>query len=184
MRWHRRPAEVEALLQPKQRALAWSQLDPQGWAVATVEGITVAEHETTERLPDDRQWMSGPGGGSGDGEGVRSLPWVQVLGAAWDDPILELRIWAPQESTVLRLNLREGRTFPQVVRERIMQSLLVQVHVPFVGDKGVRFLARRDPVTDEVFWQRVVDLGLDISQPALAAAVENAQLDLSLTYGV
>jgi len=150
-----------------ERALAWTQLSPTGWAVATDEDLrmTVADDPAA-------------------GESVRSWPWVQVLGAAWDDPILELKIYGQPDASVQRLNLREGRTFPQVVRERIMQSLLVQVHVPMVGDKGVRFLARRDPRTDEVTWQQVCDAGIDPGNPAIATRISSALHELRLTYGV
>ena len=152
------PAEVSALVSEHERVLVWSALNPAGWLVATDESL-----HTTEPSIDAR--------------------WVQVLGASWDDPVLEVRLLADGEVVSLQVEPVDARSVPQVVRERIEQSLMVEKHVPLSGSLGVRFLARRDPQNVDVFWQRLPDPGIDLSDPGLAAAADRAEAELRQVYG-
>ena len=140
-------------------SFAWSATAPDGWAVASSERLVCTAPDLAER-------------------------WVTVLGASWAEPVLEVSLWRPTGVVVQRLRLLDGEVLPQVVRERIMQSLVVQQHVKISGRAGVRFLARRDPVTDEVTWQRVLDPGLDGADPAVRAKIDEALAVLRDTYGV
>lgn len=164
--FRRPPAEVVRLIPPGERALAWASTQP-GAAVAA----------TDERLVSEEPQLD--------------LPWVRVLGAAWGDPVLELSVLPVASGTVrrdeisvIRLTMVDAGVLPQVVRERIMQSMLTQQQVKVRGNLGVRFFARRDPATDEVGWQRVADAGLDPADPAVARAIGIAQEELSAVYGV
>lgn len=153
------PPEAAALAGAGERVLAWSPLTPDGWLVATDECL-----HTTEPTVDAR--------------------WVEVLGASWDDPVLDVRILTDAGVVALRVEPTDARAVPQVVRERIEQSLVVEKHVPLVGSRGVRFLARRDPVSAEVFWQRLPDPGVDLGNPQLAAAADRAEAELQEIYGL
>lgn len=164
--FRRPPAEVVQLLPRGERALAWAATKPDAWVAATDERLVGQDPQL-------------------------DLPWVRVLGAAWDDPVLELSVLpvasgtvSRDEVSVVRLTMADAGVLPQVVRERIMQSMLTQQHVKVRGSLGVRFFARRDPATDEVGWQRVVDTGLDPADPAVARAIGIAQEELSAVYGV
>lgn len=157
--FERLPADVRALVPPGDRLLAWCESDPEGRVVATSCRF-IARVAAVD------------------------VSWVEVLAAAWDDPILEVTIWRSSAPAIVALRLQDAGVLPQVVRERIMQSLLVQHHLPLVGNLGVRLLARRDPATDETFWQRIFDVGVDSQDPAIRAAVAAAQMNLSEVYGV
>lgn len=157
--FRRPPAEVTALLSPGERPLAWGVLSGGGQVVATDGRLHATDHGL-------------------------DVPWVQILAAAWDEPVLEVRLLSVAGEESLRLVLEDPGRVPEVVRERVEQSLMVDKVVPIVGKLGVRFLARRDPVGDEVFWQRVVDPGLDVTDAAVAAAVDSAEAELRSIYGV
>lgn len=153
------PADVRAVVPGGGRVLAWERTDPTGVLVATHKRLVCTAPEL-------------------------DVPWVDVLGAAWDDPILELVLLQGESSTTWRCHIVKAEVLPQVVRERIMQSLLVQHYEVVAGGRGVRFLARRDPEGNEAFWQRVVDPGLDVTRPEVAARIADIQTQLMLTYGV
>ncbi len=153
------PADVAAAAPAGERVLSWSRSDPSGVALAT----KIRFIDTASGL---------------------DAPWVEILGAAWDDPVLEFTLWRPGEAGTQRCRLVDAGVLPQVVRERIMQSLLLQQHVPISGAAGVRFLARRDPSTDVVFWQKVVDPGVDVTDPDVAERLATAQADLERVWGV
>ena len=155
--FRRVPDEVGALL-GDDRALAWSATDPDGWLAAGEERL-VSSAGFDER-------------------------WVAILGASWDAPLLEVTVWKLEGAQVERIVLPEAGVLPQVIRERITQSLLVQQHVTLRGKRGVRFLARRDPATDEVSWQRVLDPGIDPTDPQIRAEIAQAQARLADIYGV
>lgn len=153
------PPEVAAVVGQRERVLAWSPLTSDGLLVATDERLHITEPPLNVR-------------------------WVEVLGASWDDPMLDVRILTGDGVSGMQVEPTDARSVPQVVRERIEQSLMVEKHVPLLGSQGVRFLARRDPVTAEVFWQRLADPGLDLSNPRVAAAADRAEAELQEIYGL
>ena len=157
--FRRVPPEAAALVGERERVLAWSELTPSGWLVATDERFHTSEPPVNVR-------------------------WVQVLGASWDDPVLDVRFLTDQGVEELRVEPTDARSVPQVIRERIEQSLMVEKYVPLLGADGVRFLARRDPVTAEVFWQRLADPGVDLDDPRLANAADRAEAELQEIYGL
>lgn len=157
--FRRAPAEVTALLAAGERPLAWSATSPDGWAVASGDRFVCTAPGIDER-------------------------WVQILGATWEQPVLELSLWRPPAPQPVRITLRDGQVLPQVVRERIMASLVVQRHVGIRGSKGVRLLARRDPATDAITWQKVLDPELDGADASVQEAVDRALEEVRNNYGV
>ena len=157
--FERLPEDVRALVPAGDRLLAWCDSEPAG-RIAATNCRLIAQAAAVD------------------------VSWVEVLAAAWDDPILEVTLWRASAPANVALRLQDAGVLPQVVRERIMQSLLVQQHVRLVGNLGVRLLARRDPTTDETFWQRVFDVGVDPQDPEIRTAVAAAQMNLSEVYGV
>lgn len=153
------PPEVAAVIGTRERALAWSPLTAGGWLVATDERLHITQPTLNVR-------------------------WVEVVGASWDDPLLDVRMLTDDGVAAIQVEPTDARSVPQVVRERIEQSLMVEKHVPLMGSSGVRFLARRDPVTAEVFWQRLADPGVDLGNPTVAAAVDRAEAELQEIYGL
>jgi hypothetical protein len=157
--FRRPPAEVRALTEPGERALAWAVTSEGGWLVAT----------------DDRLRCSAP---------LFDHRWVEILGASWKEPQLQIKVRQAGEQEDQGVRIEDADVLPQVIRERIMQSLLVQQHVALAGTKGVRFLARRDPKTDAVTWQTVVDAGIDPSDPRMRERIDESLVVLRDAYGV
>lgn len=109
-----------------------------------------------------------------------AITWDQVVRAAWDEPVLEVQL----PDGPYRLVLERPGNIPRVVNERVKASVVVQHHVPLLGDKGVRIVARRRPGTTEVTWRVTFDTGLDHHDQQLRAAADEALRDLRTTMGL
>lgn len=127
---------------------------PGGWAVATARRLV---------LP-----------------GRDPLGWEDVVRAIWDEPVLELQL----PDGPLRLTLETPGGLPEVVRERVTASVLVQHHVPLRGGKGVRIVARRPPGGSEVTWRVTFDPGLDHRDPQLRSEANRALSELRASLGL
>jgi hypothetical protein len=104
----------------------------------------------------------------------RRIDWVTVAHAEWLDEEDALRVdqmAGPDGSTQRhRLVLDQPGRLPEVLRERVMSSIVASRHVPVLGRTGVRVVARRVPGQDELVWQVVVDRGLDPGDERVRAA--------------
>jgi hypothetical protein len=119
-------------------------------------------------------------------EGER-VPWDLVLRATWEPDTLELTAQdqAGGRPVVRRLPLDgDPGVLPEVVRERVKASIVVQHHVELVGERGARIVARRTPGTTELRWSVVFDAGLDASDPQLRRRADDALADLRVALGV
>jgi len=160
MRFGRKvPVEVQGLLTAGERVLAWSELSDGGWMVAT----DLRLHATEPAL---------------------DVSWVDVIGAGWEAPELTVRLWVGVGNKEVSYRITEERTLPQVIRERVEETLLVQTKVEISGRHGMRFLARRVPGTGDTLWQQIADPGLDLDDPAVQARVDSAQRQLRDLFGV
>lgn len=108
------------------------------------------------------------------------LGWDEVVRAAWDDPVLELQL--PEGP--YRLVIERPGDIPQVVNERVKASVVVQHHVPLVGESGVRIVARRRPGGTDVTWRVIFDPGLDPADPDLRARADAALAQLRGSLGL
>ena len=124
------------------------------WVVATRAGLALPAHD--------------------------SVTWDQVIRAAWDEPVLEVQI----PEGIVRLVLDEPGHIPEVVNERVKASVVIQHHVPLVGDKGVRIVARRKPGSTDISWRVTFDPGLDPGDPVLRAAADEALAELRANIGL
>jgi hypothetical protein len=125
-----------------------------GWVVATAEQLVLPAREPQN--------------------------WEDVIRAAWNEPVLEVQL----ADGIVRVTLAESGRIPQVVNERVKASVLIQHHVPLVGDKGVRLVARRPPGGTDVRWRVTFDPGLDPSDPQLRAAADDALTELRASIGL
>lgn len=108
------------------------------------------------------------------------LSWDEVVRAAWDEPVLELQL----PDGPYRLVIERPGNIPQVVNERVKASVVVQHHVPLVGEKGARIVARRRPGGTEVTWRVSFDAGVDSRDPAIRAAADDALRELRTSLGL
>ena len=148
------PPDVEAglALVHSERVLASAPVTGGGWVVATDHALHTG--------------------------GVR-LPWSCVVHAAWEraDDTLVVETVAGEPGVAAatrRLPLDEPGSVPAVVRERVMDSIVVTHRVQLTGSAGVRVVARRIPGSAELAWQLVLDEGLDPTDPQLRAGAQAA----------
>jgi hypothetical protein len=109
----------------------------------------------------------------------RRVPWEQVEDAAWDRETGILRVtevgsWGesrPQHQLVID---DPGRLL-ELVRERVTASVVLQRHVPIIGRRGVRVIARRSAQgSRDIAWLFEYDEGIDPTDPFVGQAAQEA----------
>ena len=116
-----------------------------------------------------------------------SIPWHLVLRLVWNPDSIEVTSQATAGGRPETHRIAVAEPFgamPEVVRERVTASIVVQEHVPLVGERGARLVARRTPGSDELRWSVVFDVGLDAADPALREQADAALADLRAALGV
>ena len=178
----RAPREVRDRAQG--RILAWARAEPDGWFVAQRE----------------RCWCTAPD---------FDVDWKKVQAVAWSAPILDLTIgkvvdeWDigrgrnpggvsalpenPGVVAVMRLGiwrtqLEPFTQVPQVVRERVMQSLVAQRALD--TSPGGVVAARRDPDGADVTWQYVLPAGIEVPTAGQREAALTEIAELGCEWGV
>lgn len=107
------------------------------------------------------------------------IPWEEVEAADWDRDTGVLRVsevgsWGQPRPEHSHLIAEPGR-LPELVRERVTASVVLQRHVPLQGRRGVRVVARRAPRGDQpIRWVYQYDEGIDPDDPAVVAAARAA----------
>lgn len=161
MRWwpgrERVPAEVRdgLTLEAGERPLAFART-PDGPVVATDRALHL------------------PGG--------HRLPWERVEFASWTEGVL--RVAETGTGVAHRLPMDEPGGLPDAVHERVRSTIVISDHVPLLGPKGVRIVARRPHGGDEIAWTLVFDEGLDPADPGLRAEAEQALHNLRHQTGL
>jgi hypothetical protein len=109
----------------------------------------------------------------------RRLPWEQVEAADWNADTSTLRVsevgtWG--ESRVEHdLVVDDPRRLLELVRERVTASVVLQRHVPVIGRRGLRVIARRAPGGDApIAWFYEYDEGIDPDDPEVRQTAEAA----------
>lgn len=125
-----------------------------------------------------------PAGSGGEHE---RLGWERIERAEWDrdeerlgvtptapfgEPIEHRTVSMPAEPDA---DQREIDRLLAVVRERITASVVIDRRVPIEGDRGVRVVARRQPIPDaEVTWMVELDKDMSASDPDVVRAANEA----------
>jgi hypothetical protein len=110
--------------------------------------------------------------------------WHEVDRASFADEVLTVSVHAGGSvgATRLRIALPDPGRLPEVVRDRVTASVVMDQHVPLRGQAGVRVVARRRPDGTDLHWSYVVDEGLTLTD-AEAAAAEDAVASVRAEYG-
>lgn len=159
------PGELRGLLPKSERLMAWASGPPK------------LDGQPTVVAASDRA-LYAPGY-------VPRVAWKQVLRASWDHPILDVVYLqdaagetrgtvavGADDAVLVRITLDAAGAVPQVVWERINSTIVLARHVALVGERGVRFVARRVQASQDVKWVLVFDRGLDPTDPDLRALAE------------
>jgi len=110
--------------------------------------------------------------------GVR-LAWEDVERADWDQEsgrlrVVEVGAWGERRSQHTFL-ISEPRRLLELLRERVTASIVLVRHVPVIGRRGVRVIARRASSGDrELRWVYEYDAGIDPDDPTVRLAAESA----------
>ena len=115
------------------------------------------------------------------------LGWNEIDQAVWhfDESRLEI-VSLPINGAArsYQIHLADPGRLPELVRERVTSSIVVNQHVPLAGRRGAKIIARRVPDTDRLDWMAVYDAGIDGSDPEIKerirAAVEVLRRDLGV----
>lgn len=148
------PDDVRARLDltAREKVLAHARLTG-GWAVATTYGLAV--------VPDD-------------GEGLRR-PWTSVGTARLDGETATLTVeWMDAEPTALHLADAAATRFPATLRHCVDASVVHSERVDLPGRTVVQVALRRGADGD-LFTQVIGPAGVDLDDPATAAAVDAAE---------
>jgi len=165
----RTPAEIRERV-PGERVLAWMAVGDSS-LVATDTALVLPEEDGVRR----------PAGAD------RRVPWDRVLRASWEPEIVE--VTAQPETggrpVVHRVRISgEPGVLPEVVRERVTSSIVVQHHAVLDGERGARFIARRIPGSTDLRWSVVFDAGLDPADPALRVVADEILATLRTSLGI
>lgn len=117
--------------------------------------------------------------------GVR-IAWERVEHAEWRSGGLHVRETAPRGEAVPEHHVRveEPRTLPEVVRERVSASIVVNQYVHLDAKRGLRIVGRRRPDADVVAWSLVFDGSLDPTDPDVRARAERLLADVQRQTGL
>jgi hypothetical protein len=166
MRWPRRtptlPDDARASidLARGERVLSAARLAGGGWVAATNHGL--------------------------GGDGWRVL-WAAATHAQWYDETATLEVtWLDDQGELQRrtLVLDEPGLLPETVHERVTATILLSRHLPVFGKRGVRVVARRQPGADDVQWQVVPDVGVDVDDPQVSERVSEALRSMGVELGL
>jgi len=115
------------------------------------------------------------------------LGWNEIDQVVWhlDESRLDLvtlPIDGPARS--YQIHLPDPGRLPELVRERVTSSIVVNHHVPLVGRRGAKIIARRIPGLDDLDWIVVYDQGVDGGDPEVKERVGDAVAVLRRDLGV
>ena len=112
-----------------------------------------------------------------------TLPWYSVVSAVWEAPVL--KVLATHEGKPLKIDLviPNPKRLPEVVRERVTDSVIITERRTLPAGVGATFVARRHP-DDEVAWSIVFDSGVDSADPVLQEQASDLLSELRSTLGI
>lgn len=116
------------------------------------------------------------------GSGFARIPWDRVDRAGWAAGRLMVHEAAagPEHS----VGLAGPGSIPEVVRERVTATIVVNHQAVLPGGGKVRITGRRSPATGELHWGLLFETGLDPADPGLRAQAEQLLEELRRQTGL
>jgi hypothetical protein len=106
------------------------------------------------------------------------IPWETVEDAAWAQDDARLRFTETgqygEPRPTYSFEVEDPALLLQLVRERVTASVVLQRRVPVRGRLGLTVIARRSPVGGPVAWMHAYDVGLDPTDPEVAAVADQS----------
>ncbi len=153
------PEHARAALGLTEHPLASAPLPDDGWVVATRAGIWLLVDGT----PLHRRWTDVDGAALAE-DGALTLRWVDGT-----------------PPTTLEVEARSR--VPRVVHERVQASVVLAEKVPVRGDRNLRVALRRS-ADGELFTQVIGNGRVDLTDPTISAAVDDAEARIREAAGL
>lgn len=160
-----RPRLPGDLAEPGERLLAWAE-GSGGVVYASTRAIYLPE------------------AGAFGAQGWTRLPWTAVDRASWEEPEVVVEARVDDSARRWRVDLAAPGRIPEVVRERVMASIVVSEHLELREGAGARIVGRRSDVDAPIEWQITFDPGVDPEDPYLREAAVGALAELRDSLGI
>lgn len=122
-------------------------------------------------------------GGGDPGPDWRHVRWHEIEHGGWNAESRSLS-WTLYGGRRGRVGLREPGRLPELFRERVAASIVVQRFVPIRGERGVTVTARRDlGGSGEITWHSTLTRGVSWSAEGVADEVARVSAELRSEYG-
>ena len=117
------------------------------------------------------------------GDGWRHVGWHEIEHGGWNAETRKLS-WAEYGGRRGSIELTGPGRLPELFRERVAASIVVERFVPISGDRGVVVNGRRDLGADRpvITWHATLGRGLTWSTPGLRETVDEAMAELRAEY--
>ena len=153
------------------RILAWARADD-GYVIGSSAVLSVG---------------SRPAGGAeperGTVPGWRHVGWHEIEHGGWNAESRSLS-WTLYGGRRGRVALADPGRLPELFRERVAASIVVERFVPIRGERGVTVTARRDlGRSGELTWHSSLTRGLSWSAEGVAEEAARACAELQSEYG-
>ena len=173
------------------RVLAWARADDDGVAIGSPALFSVG---ASAHLPAAGE-PAGPRGSGESGQaeepddapapgaGWRHLGWHEIEHGGWNAESRSLS-WTLYGGRRGRVGLPEPGRLPELFRERVAASIVVERFVPIRGERGVTVTARRDlGGSGAITWHSTLTRGLSWSTPGVTEEAARASAELQSEYG-
>lgn len=173
------------------RVLAWARADDDGVVVGSPAVLSIsAPGVPAGAVParptgDDEGAEEGTeqGDGSVPAGGWRHVGWHEIEHGGWNAESRSLS-WTLYGGRRGRIGLREPGRLPELFRERVAASIVVERFVPIRGERGVTVTARRDlGGSGAITWHSTLTRGLTWSTPGVTEEAARASAELQSEYG-
>jgi len=167
------------------RILAWARSDG-GLVVGSPALLSVLDDAPRAGAEDDDDGADHGGAdrmAADEGSGWRHVPWHLVEHGGWNAESRSLS-WTLYGGRRGRVGLSEPGRLPELFRERVAATIVVERFVPIRGERGVTITARRDlGEGGGLSWHSSLTRGLTWSAEGVEEEAARATAELQSEYG-
>ncbi|HET9872608.1 MAG TPA: hypothetical protein VFP89_08450 [Propionibacteriaceae bacterium] len=121
----------------------------------------------------------------GDGEHWVHVGWHDIERGGWNAETAELT-WTLYDGSSGRLELPEPGRMPELFRERVAASIVLERFVPVRGGRGLRIVGRRELGQPDagITWHTTLGRGLNPDDEGVQAVAERALAAVRTEYDI